>query len=218
MSQSDQHRLGSLLEQYWPSLSLSKRSLILRYYQLVIEENARQNLTRLTSPDDFFDGHLVDVRFLVESQLINFPVMDLGTGLGVPGLVAGIVENKPWILVESEFRKAEFLKSAVATLGQTNFEVVHGRAEAYLKRKAADTIVARAVASVEKIYGWIGECSTWNKLVLLKGPRWDEEWNAFQVSRYRNKLMIGRKQDYLVGKDKKQRCLVELLRVPRGTK
>ena len=193
------------------------RAKIVDFYRLLAEENSRQNLTRLITPTEFYDGHLLDVCALFRSGLVRFPAMDLGSGGGVPGLLAACIRPDLWILVDSESRKAEFLSRAADMLRLSNVRVMAGRAERALGDVRVESIVARAVGTVEKIYGWIRPCSTWNNLILLKGPGWNTEWESFLRTKYRRELKVGGIYEYHVGPEKKYRVIVRLDRVPRGT-
>src|SRR4051812_23444634 len=75
---------------------------LLEFYEIVLRENELQNLTRLTSPTDFYFGHLIDVFELLRSEKIEYPAMDLGSGAGIPGIVAALIHPEQWILAESE--------------------------------------------------------------------------------------------------------------------
>ncbi|MEN9722186.1 MAG: rRNA ((527)-N(7))-methyltransferase RsmG [Pseudomonadota bacterium] len=195
-----------------------------RFRELVIEECSRQNLTKLVSPQDFFQGHVLDVlelrRFRERSGgSVSKRWMDLGTGAGVPGLLsAALFLDEQWLLVDSELRKAEFLSRAVDALGlSSRVTVIHSRAEKIREDEFPEVIVSRAVGSVEKIFSWLEVCSTWNSLVLLKGPRWDLEWAEFLRSRWRKHLEIESSHRYCV-RDEVERVIIQLRRVPRGTR
>jgi 16S rRNA (guanine527-N7)-methyltransferase len=191
---------------------------LLEFYKTVLEENESQNLTRLTSPRDFYYGHLQDVRQLLTLGWIQYPAMDLGSGAGIPGLLAALIEKGEWILAESEKRKAEYLQRAVNTLGlSSQVSVYSGRAEKYLLSKAVQSITARGVGPISRIYSWIRKCSTWNNLILFKGPQWDDEWAQFRKTQMGNELTLKAAQSYLLGPEEKKRIVVLLMRVPRGT-
>ena len=208
-----------LLGEAWTDLSRGQLERIVRFYGLVLSENERQNLTRLTSPRDFLEGHVLDVRALLRSGLISFPAMDLGSGPGVPGLLAAILSSKnPWVLAESEGRKAEFLKTAADLLELDHVIVFQGRGEDYLKENIVSSVVARAVGPVERIFGWVRNCSTWNNLVLLKGPGWDEEWKIFGQSKYASELQIDMEYNYLTGEPPKRLRIVKLVRPPEPSR
>jgi 16S rRNA (guanine527-N7)-methyltransferase len=211
--------LDLLVQQLNPEISESVRIKILDFYDILVRENESQNLTRLIEPSDFYHGHLVDVLELIKTGWMKFPVLDLGSGGGVPGLLAGVVGGGAWILSDSESRKAEYLQKAVTSLGlDKQIQVDSHRAEEYLREHSVESIVARAVGPVERIYSWIRNCSTWNTLILFKGPGWSEEWNRFQSGKYKKELAVHATHQYTVGPEKKSRIIVLITRVPRGTK
>jgi 16S rRNA (guanine527-N7)-methyltransferase len=212
--------LENLVSSVWPELSPSQKRGVVRFYELLLAENEVQNLTRLISPKDFLEGHLLDVKELLVSGLVKYPAMDLGSGGGVPGLLAAVIQGESWVLADSEGRKATFLMAAAEKLGLANVQVFSGRGEEFLKRGSVGSVVARAVGSVEKIYAWLRPCSTWNNLVLLKGPGWDAEWKTFQESKHRKELKVANEYAYRVGEPAKSLRIVrvERVNVPRGTK
>jgi 16S rRNA (guanine527-N7)-methyltransferase len=212
----------SLLTHEWPGLSMETQQRISDFRDWIVDESSRQNLTKLLSPREFIEGHVLDVKALLECRLVDFPAMDLGSGGGVPGFLSAIISPDQWILADSEGHKAAFLSRSVEKFGVGGrVKVFSGRAEKFLaavsEKEAPKSIVARAVGPVERIYSWIRPCSTWNNLVLLKGPRWEEEWTEFQQGRYRNELKWVDSFKYVVGEEKKQRIIVKIERVPRGT-
>ena len=217
MQVGDQETLGELLKQHLGILSEEKRSQILGFYDFVLKENQRQNLTRLTSPTDFYYGHVIDVLELLQTKMLaGEPALDLGSGVGVPGLLAGLIGDGTWVLTESEVRKREYLEKAVRFFNlKTRVTVAPGRAEEYLRRNTVKSVVARAVGPVSRIYGWVRSCSTWNTLILFKGPSWSEEWEAFLKTKFRNELIVDGQHSYLVGPEKKERRIVQLKRVQK---
>jgi 16S rRNA (guanine527-N7)-methyltransferase len=164
------------------SFSEDINSAIKAYWDMVLEESKTQNLTSDLEWSVFLHKHMRDVVELENSQLLEFPSLDLGSGGGLPGLVHAIISPAShWVLTESEGRKADFLKRAVEALGLASRVTVYsGRAENYLARNQVGSVCVRAVGSIEKIFGSIRNCSTWNSLVLLKGPKWDDEYSEFK--------------------------------------
>lgn len=212
--------LEELVREGFPELEPAQVTRILCFHGILAAENERQNLTRLISPRDFFEGHLVDVMELRKTGWIRDGAMDLGSGCGVPGLLASLIDNQPWILCESEGNKARFLEAAAKECGaDARIRVVAERAEAFLGRgERVEQVVARAVGPVLRLMTWIGACSTWNTMILFKGPGWEEEWKDLEGSKYRGKVRIAAMHRYEVGEEKKSRVLVRLERVPRGTR
>ena len=211
-----EHSLLSVLAEKEPSLSVDIRDRIILFHEIIKKENEVQNLTRLSSPLDFYYGHFLDVWELLKTRWMVYPALDIGSGAGVPGLLASLMEKGTWILSESEKRKAEYLQRTVMELGlQDSVQVTSLRAETYLKQNQVSTLIARAVGPVDRIYPWFKEiqhCSTWNNLILFKGPRWEEEWKRFKDSPFKDELVIHKVHEYFVGPENKRRILVWLTR------
>jgi 16S rRNA G527 N7-methylase RsmG len=66
---------------------------------------------------------------LVE-QVPDRPVLDLGSGAGLPGLIlAAALPDRPFCLVEARRKRASFLREAVRVMGLPRVRVLHGRSE-----------------------------------------------------------------------------------------
>jgi len=185
---------------------------IVEFREEVLKENEIQNLTRLLSPKDFFEGHVLDVLHLEKSGLISFPCLDLGSGMGVPGLLYALLFGGEWIVCDSEAMKAQFMSRMIEKFGLNNIRAASERAEDLLDTQKVGSIVARAVGPVLRIFNWISRCSTWNNLILLKGPKWAEEWAEFQKTSSRSRLKLAQHYHYQVGEEQKQRIAVRLIR------
>jgi 16S rRNA (guanine527-N7)-methyltransferase len=209
--------LEKILVSEFSQFSEDQRKGIQTFYTELVRENAVQNLTRLIEPRDFVDGHLIDAVQLLESGFLRYPAMDLGSGGGIPGLLCAVLSPAQWFLVDSEKKKAEFLEKAAVQLQLSQVRCFGERAEGVLAKERVQSVVARAVGKITKIYGWLRPCSTWNTLVLLKGPAWEEEWKEFLATSWKNELKIANETAYTVGAEQKKRKIVLLERVPRGT-
>lgn len=113
-----------------------------------------------------------------------------------------------FILCESEGRKAGFLNKVVTTLELQNVTVMSARAEKAVLECKPDVVFSRAVGTLDKLYGWIRACSTWNSLILYKSRSWSEEW---ATSKSRKNLELKTRQPYTVCDDV-ERVLVVLQR------
>ncbi|MDC3378709.1 16S rRNA (guanine(527)-N(7))-methyltransferase RsmG [Planctomycetota bacterium] len=118
-----------------------------RFRELVIETNAVTNLTRITAEPEFVEKHVFD-GLLGLPHLQGETLVDVGTGLGVPGIPLALAQpGLRVVLVESIQKKAAFLSMALRALELTG--AVHAeRAEDVGRgplREHADTAVIRAV-------------------------------------------------------------------------
>ena len=198
----------------FPRLTPIQASKAAEFAFLLHEENEIQNLTRILGVDAFLGGHLLDVIELFSMNHLGEKVMDLGSGCGVPGLLAAAIDlngARQWLLVESEANKARFLQEAAQKMNLKSVRVFSARIEEVILDQNPDTVIARAVGTVEKISGWIWKCSTWNNLVLFKSRGWEDEWKESQRSRFGKKLTITQAHDYSSGGEK-VRILVSLKR------
>ena len=204
------HSQNDLLELKLPDLAEST-SLITRYYATLSAENAQQNLTRLTEPLDYLEGHVLDVLHLQKSGFLRPDTsrpFDLGSGGGIPGILHAILFGRAWVVCDAEKSKARFLGDVIRDYSLVGSESVDSRAEEWLSTHEVSQICVRAVGKVAKLYGWLQPCSTWNQMILFKGPNWKQEWKEFQVTSQRNRLRISGEYSYRSGE--KERVLVLL--------
>jgi len=120
---------------------------ISKYIDLLIKWNARINLTAIRAPEEIVQRHFGESLFAASHILAEKSVksaIDLGSGAGFPGvpfaLLAPEVETT---LLESNQKKATFLKESIYLLGLRNVKVFAGRAESY--SQSADLVMLRAV-------------------------------------------------------------------------
>lgn len=141
-----------------------------RFADLVRAESENQNLISAASLGRVWDRHILD-----SAQLVRFEPrdgaswVDIGAGAGFPGMVVATLVSGPVLLIEPRRLRADFLRSAVGTLGlQDRVKVACAKAE--LVSGAFDVITARAVASLARLLGISTHLSTGNSLwVLPKG-------------------------------------------------
>lgn len=123
------------------------------YYRLLIEWNAKMNLTAITEPREVAVKHIVDsltaLRGIEERDSLH--LIDVGTGAGFPGIPLKIVRpDLQLTLLDSLKKRVHFLETVVEALGLEGAECLHGRAEEAARQSALrerfDIAVSRAVA------------------------------------------------------------------------
>lgn len=119
-----------------------------RYVELLVRWNQAFNLTAVRDPAGMVPRHILDSAVL--SPLLRAgPLLDVGTGAGLPGIVLAILDPGLKVtLLDSNGKKTRFCRQAAAELGLKNVEVVQARCEDYRPTGGFVTVVSRAFASL----------------------------------------------------------------------
>lgn len=132
-------------------LTFEQQELFRKYYEFLIQENKKYNLTAITNEEEVYYKHFYDSLTLIKTNLIKEGVSlcDIGSGAGFPGIPLKIIyPNLKLTIVESQTKKTEFLKKLVNFLELDNVEIINKRAEEYAHTKYFDIVTARAVADL----------------------------------------------------------------------
>jgi 16S rRNA (guanine527-N7)-methyltransferase len=146
------------------------------YRRLLWSWNERLNLTRHTTLEKFVARDVVDSFELSRLLERGERVLDVGTGGGVPGVIVAILRpDLAMSLCESTQKKARAVEAIVAELGLA-IRVYPSRAEEVLEITTFDTLIARALAPLAKVLGWLRpHWEAFDRLLLVKGRSWVEE-------------------------------------------
>ncbi len=135
-------------------ISPETRQRFITYASLIHDTNAKFNITGFKTEEDILKnlilGSLEPLCDINVPRGTNF--VDIGSGAGIPGLVLGIYfKSMSGLLIESNNKKADFIRRTANELGLKTIDVIHDRAEniANLKnfRESFDWCFARALAS-----------------------------------------------------------------------
>lgn len=122
-----------------------------RYVELLLQENARQNLIAPSSIPEIWTRHILDGAQLLGLARRTGNWCDIGSGPGLPGMVIAILGAVPVSLNEPRRLRADFLRQVISDLGLRDVTV----AECKVERLSGkfDFITARAVARLDKLFG-----------------------------------------------------------------
>jgi 16S rRNA (guanine527-N7)-methyltransferase len=122
-------------------------SRLLDYLALLVRWNAAYNLTAIRDPAEMVPKHLLDSLAIV--PFVNGKLADIGSGAGLPGVpLALALPQLEVTVVESNGKKARFLREAQRHLGLKNLQVAESRAEAFKPPQRFDCLVSRAFGSL----------------------------------------------------------------------
>ena len=144
---------------------------LLAYLALLARWNATYNLTAIRDPREMLVKHLLD-SLAMHAHLDGIGTLaDLGTGPGLPGIPLAIVHPGLQVtLVESNGKKARFLREAARQLKLGNASVVESRIEAFDAPGRFDAITARALATLPLILQLGGHLlQPQGRLLAMKG-------------------------------------------------
>ncbi len=134
-------------------LDESRLRAISIYIDLLLKWNARINLTAIRDPDEIVQRHFGESLFAAKHLLKQkWPqtAIDLGSGAGFPGVPFAILAPDIQVtLIESQQKKAAFLRELVRVLELRNTRVFNDRAENY--EETADLVMLRAVEKFEQV-------------------------------------------------------------------
>lgn len=145
--------LSTLLEPFITGLSAAQYDQIARHLELLLLWNQRINLSGIRNREEIITRHFGESLFAArelfppESEL---KVMDIGSGAGFPGIAFKIYAPRTnLIMVESQNKKATFLREAIRQLGVQQASVFDDRAEKIAE--TADLVTMRAVEKFSNI-------------------------------------------------------------------
>lgn len=146
------------------------------YHQLLRDRNPELNLTRIHNFENMVRKHYVDS--LIVLQLLDQadvalpePLLDLGTGPGLPGIPLAIARPQHrFILADGRKQRTDFVSQAVARLGLENVLVHTGRVSPGSDLQFRG-VITRAVERTERTLERVRSLLPAGGLALLmKGP------------------------------------------------
>jgi 16S rRNA (guanine527-N7)-methyltransferase len=172
-SQSEQLIAYLQASQSRAGLSFSDPELaqLARYYELALKWNRQMPLTTITEPKDFAERHLIEAALVGQKIAAGVTeCWDLGTGLGIPGLVIAVLYPSLRVkLVEANRKKCIFLEEVAFQLSLNGANVVNQRIETLKAPDDAVCLTGRAIDGMEKLIPRILEMGETARQVLLLG-------------------------------------------------
>jgi 16S rRNA (guanine527-N7)-methyltransferase len=145
---------GAISQLLQPFITLDETRLraISKYIDLLLKWNARVNLTAVRAPEEMVRRHFGESFFAADyvmSRRAVESVIDLGSGAGFPGIpFAMLAPGVQVMLIESNQKKATFLRELISLLELKTVKVFSDRAEHYAQ--SAGLVTMRAVEKFDQ--------------------------------------------------------------------
>ena len=168
--------IEAILKRCGITLDASQLDLLWRYHRLLRQANAALNLTRIHNFENMVLKHYVDSLLVLNYLELPTPLIDMGSGPGLPGIPLKIARpNCSMILAEPRGARAQFLREVSAQLGLTDVEVyAHKIGQDYPGQVSG--VITRAVASIPETLDRVANClAAGGRMIFMKGPECDPE-------------------------------------------
>jgi 16S rRNA (guanine527-N7)-methyltransferase len=143
---------------------------LLDYLALIVKWNRVHNLTAVRESAKMVSAHLLDCLAVV-SHLEAGTVLDVGSGAGLPGIPLALMWPQAHVtLLDSNHKKATFLKQAAIELGLNNVNVVCERIEKLQSQTPFDLVISRAFSALPDFISCAGtHCAAQGTIAAMKG-------------------------------------------------
>lgn len=190
-------------------LKEKQKSQLEEFYNILIEENKKINLTRILEKEDVYLKHFYDSLTIV--KVVDFSkintLCDVGSGAGFPGIVLKIVfPNLKVVLIDSLQKRVNYLNRTIESLGLENIKAIHTRSEDY--KETFDLVVARAVARLDKLINWCSHLIGKNQLFVAMKANVDDELVGIDKTLTKNNCLVENIEKFNLPKENSNRALV----------
>lgn len=176
--------LKDAFSKYNINLTDAQVDKFLQYYNFLLTENNKYNLTAITNFEDVVYKHFIDSALPACCLKTNASVVDIGSGAGFPGVVLKIIRDDLSItLVDSLNKRVNFLNQLISLLSLKNIIALHTRAEDFAKTnfEKFDYSTSRAVATLPTLSEYLLPLvKVGGQVVVYKSQKLDEEISLSQ--------------------------------------
>ncbi len=208
IKEPDAEQLSRILESSGIKLSAEQLGQLWTYHQLLRRYNQELNLTRIHNFRNMAQKLYVDS--ILPGKLIELPspLIDLGTGPGMPGIPLKIAfPHLEVLLAESRRNRVEFLELALEELRLGKISVI-GHAIGTSTEIPVKGVITRAVGTISQTIERIaGSLDREGLAIFMKGPRCDEEIQE-ALARFGNRFRLVEDHNYKIPDSPHERRLV----------
>lgn len=157
-------------------ISHAERMKLAQFYTLLMEKQKTLNITRLLTLKEVGIKHFIDCLMVDRLVKLQFPLLDVGTGPGFPGIPLKILHpNDKIILAEGVQKRVEFLKDVRQELDLKNLPIIGRNINPWFFYPVQG-VITRAVEDVRNtLQNVIFSLQVGGCVYFMKGPGVDPE-------------------------------------------
>ena len=168
--------LGAILKTCGIALDDSQLDRLWSYHQLLRAANARLNLTRIHNFENMVLKHYVDSLLVLKFVELPSPLIDMGSGPGLPGIPLKIARPETeMILAEPRGNRAEFLAEVCARLGLEEIKVYPHKLGPDYPGQVQGVISRPSERLQRRSNAWPACLAPGGRMLFMKGPECDSE-------------------------------------------
>ncbi|MFZ1199937.1 MAG: 16S rRNA (guanine(527)-N(7))-methyltransferase RsmG [Desulfobacterales bacterium] len=158
------HLAGSQIQQLWA------------YHVMLRQGNPELNLTRVHNFDNMVVKLYVDSILPADLLRLPSPLLDLGTGPGMPGIPLKIYQpHLELLLAESRRKRVDFLSLVVDRLRLEGVRLIERKIDVDFEEPVAG-VITRAVETMARTLGRVRGClACGGQVIFMKGPNCEAE-------------------------------------------
>lgn len=157
-------------------VSHEQRLNLAHFYRLLMLNQEKENFTRLLKLRDIAIKHFIDSIIILKYTDLKFPLIDVGTGPGFPGIPLKIMfPNEQILLGEGVQRRVEFLKHVRQEMKLKNLDIIGRNINKHFVYPV-NGVITRAVEDIGNTLGNVISClNIGGRVYFMKGPGVDPE-------------------------------------------
>ena len=153
-----------------------ERKQLAHFYQILMQEQKKLNITRLLKFHEIAIKHFIDSLWILKFTDLQFPLLDMGTGPGFPGIPLKIkFPTEKILLGEGVQKRVEYLKQVREKLDLKNLDII-GRNINPEFVYPVNGVITRAVEDISNSLKNVSGClQVGGRVYFMKGPAVDPE-------------------------------------------
>jgi 16S rRNA (guanine(527)-N(7))-methyltransferase RsmG len=200
--------MGAIFDACGIRLSARQLDCFWVYHGLLRLHNSDLNLTRVHNFSNMVLKLYVDSALPALMTDLPSPLMDLGSGPGMPGIPLKILRPEVEIvLAEGRAKRTAFLREAIERLQLTGIEVVDRNIGPEFERPV-NGVITRAVETIDQTLSRVQGClQRHGRVIFMKGPACEPEIEL-ALRLFDQRFALVDNQEYRIGSTSHERRLV----------